>query len=95
MRRARVTVEVRRTRGGAWAVELRGISTAPIVRDRKTDAIAVARHIAKLVPLDQLIIRGRDGTIQNTRTYGRALRRRPRTPGIARARLRIRGASRG
>jgi hypothetical protein len=61
-------------KGERWAVKRRGATRATRVFDRKAEAVALAREIAKrsrsLGRDSQVVIQREDGTIQTEHTYG-------------------------
>ena len=56
---------------GNWRVERESSERASSVHDNKEDAVDEARRLAKNNPLGQIIIHGKDGVIQEERTYGK------------------------
>jgi hypothetical protein len=65
----RITYDVS-PRGSEWTVTKRGASRPTAVCDRKDDAIARAREVAKGFKESQVVVRKADGTIQSEWTYG-------------------------
>jgi hypothetical protein len=65
----RITYDVS-PRGSEWTVTKRGGSRPTAVCDRKDDAIARAREVAKGFKESQVVVRKADGTIQSEWTYG-------------------------
>lgn len=55
--------------GGKWAVKGDGNRRATRVTDTKTEAVKIAREIARRQGSD-VVIHGRDGTIQDRDSYG-------------------------
>jgi hypothetical protein len=56
--------------GDAWEVRQRGGERASGRFDKKTDAVDRARELAKNEKPAQVVIRKKDGVIQEERTYG-------------------------
>jgi hypothetical protein len=56
---------------GDWRVEARGARRASGVFDTKDEAVKRAVELAKAHELGQVVIRKRDGTVQEERTFGR------------------------
>lgn len=56
--------------GKRWEVKGRGAKRAVAIFDKKEDAIARAKQVAKKLPDSQVVIRKTDGTIQTEYTYG-------------------------
>jgi len=54
-----------------WEVKAVGAKRASAVCDKKLDAIAKAKKIAKKFSLSQVVIHGIDGKIQREFTYGK------------------------
>ena len=65
----RITYDVS-PRGSEWTVTKRGASRPTAVCDRKDDAIARAREVARGFAESQVVVRKADGTIQTEWTYG-------------------------
>ncbi len=55
---------------GKWQVKHEGGERASGLHDTKDKAVDQARGLAQNGPLGQVIIHGRDGKIQEERTYG-------------------------
>jgi hypothetical protein len=68
-RYARVSYDVS-PRGDAWTVTRRGASRATAVLERKEDAVARAKEVAKAWRESQVVVRRGDGSIQAEHTYG-------------------------
>ncbi|OGZ69170.1 MAG: hypothetical protein A3C50_02045 [Candidatus Staskawiczbacteria bacterium RIFCSPHIGHO2_02_FULL_43_16] len=56
---------------GDWKVKERGAERAVKVLEDKSDAVQLAKDLAKSAGLGQVIIHKSDGTIQTEHTYGR------------------------
>ncbi len=56
---------------GAWKVKGENSIRASSIHDRKPDAIARAKQLAKVGRLGQVIVHKADGSIQTEYTYGR------------------------
>ena len=55
---------------GDWKVKERGAKRAVRVLEDKTDALKLAKDLAKKANLGQAIVHGKDGVIQTEHTYG-------------------------
>lgn len=55
--------------GNGWAVKSAGAERATIITTKQSDAITVARNIAKNNRSD-LIVHGKDGKIRDRNSYG-------------------------
>ncbi|MBC7937632.1 MAG: DUF2188 domain-containing protein [Rhizobacter sp.] len=55
--------------GNGWAVKREGIIRATVITTKQSDAISVARDIAKNNSAE-LIVHGRDGRIRERNSYG-------------------------
>lgn len=55
--------------GNGWAVKKEGAERATIITTKQSDAISVARDIARKNS-SELIIHGRDGKIRERNSYG-------------------------
>ena len=55
---------------GGWDVEKAGGKRPSGHADKKTDAVALGKEIAKKAPLGQIKIHKQDGKIQTEYTYG-------------------------
>ena len=55
--------------GNGWAVKGAGASRATVITTKQSDAISVARDIAR-TNSTELIIHGRDGKIRERNSYG-------------------------
>ena len=60
-----------------WKVQVERESRPVSLFDRKTDAVAKGRELAKSAPVGQLRIKRRDGTLETEYTYGRDPRNIP------------------
>jgi Uncharacterized protein conserved in bacteria (DUF2188) len=58
-------------KGGGWNVKKEGNQKASGTFDKKTDAVAQGKSLAKKAPLGQIKIHKQDGTIQTEYTYGK------------------------
>lgn len=67
---ARKTYHVLPNEKGGWAVKLAGAKSPSGKFDKKTDAIARGKELAKKPKLGQLIVHKQDGKIQTEFTYG-------------------------
>ena len=74
-RTARVVYRVTPTPTGRWAVARKGAARPSATFDRKPQAVARGRELAKRPALGQLVVHGQDGKIQQEFTYGEATRR--------------------
>ena len=71
----RVTYHVLPRKAGGWEVKAEGSKSAASTHDRKVDAVAKGRTLAKKNELGQLIVHKQDGKIQTEYTYGADPRR--------------------
>jgi hypothetical protein len=55
---------------GDWKVKERGAERAVRIVEDKSDALSLAKDLAKHANLGQVIVHGRDGVIQTEYTYG-------------------------
>lgn len=67
---SRTRFDVSHRPDGNWQVKRQGAERASAVFERKSDAIERGRELARSEQ-GQLVIRGRDGRIQDERTYGK------------------------
>jgi hypothetical protein len=56
---------------GDWKVKERGAERAVKVLEDKSDALDLAKDLAKKADLGQVIVHGKDGVIQTEYTYGK------------------------
>jgi hypothetical protein len=56
---------------GGWDVKKEGGQRASAHLDKKTDAMAKGKELAKAAGLGQIKIHGQDGQIQTEHTYGK------------------------
>ena len=54
----------------SWEVKHEGSDATEFLVDNKDTAVGHAKDLAKAAPLGQVIVHGRDGTIQEEFTYG-------------------------
>lgn len=59
------------TDDGEWKVKERGAERAVRILEDKSDALVLAKDLAKNAGLGQVIIHTKDGTIQTEHTYGK------------------------
>lgn len=59
------------TDDGDWKVKERGADRAVKIVEDKSDALDFAKELAKNAGLGQVIVHGKDGTIQTEHTYGK------------------------
>jgi hypothetical protein len=55
---------------GDWKVKERGAERAVKIFEDKSDALALAKEIAKNSSLSQVVVHGKNGVIQTEYTYG-------------------------
>ena len=58
------------TGDGDWKVKERGAGRAVKVLEDKSDALGLAKDLAKKADHGQVIVHGKDGVIQTEHTYG-------------------------
>jgi hypothetical protein len=71
----RLVYHVKPTRSGRWAVARKGAARPSATFDRKPEAVARGRELARRGSKGQLVVHGQDGRIQNAFTYGSDPRR--------------------
>jgi iron-sulfur cluster repair protein YtfE (RIC family) len=71
----RLVYHVKPTGSGRWAVALQGAARPSATFDRKTEAVARGRELARRRERGRLVVHDRDGRIQDQFTYGDALGR--------------------
>jgi hemerythrin-like domain-containing protein len=74
-RTKRLVYHVKPTGSGRWAVALQGAARPSATFDRKTEAVARGRELARRRERGRLVVHDRDGRIQDQFTYGDALGR--------------------
>jgi hemerythrin superfamily protein len=67
---ARLVYHVKPTQSGRWSVAKRGAARPSATFDRKTEAVARGKELAKRPSRGQLVVHGLDGKVQGEFTYG-------------------------
>ena len=67
---SRLVYHVKPTDSGRWSVAQRGAARASATFNRKSDAVARGKELAKRRSRGQLVVHGRDGKVQGEFTYG-------------------------
>lgn len=69
-RKKRMVYHVTPSSNGGWDIKKEGGKRPSDHLEKKTDAIARGKELAKKAPLSQIKIHKQDGTIQTEYTYG-------------------------
>lgn len=56
---------------GDWKVKEKGAERAVKILEDKSDALNLAKDLAKNAELGQVVVHGKDGVIQTEHTYGK------------------------